>query len=314
MFLRRVLRFVPRSVAGRALAAYGRGDFEAASQLFDEILAATPEPPADLVLCACECALEIATRRDAAGDPAGAIRALERAIALQPRFADVQLRLGRLCERQDQLHRAREAYQRALEVNPRYFEARLSLARLLMQLEDRTGALVQLHEAARSGPEAAANDLRRILHDLPGTDTGSPTVRPRLVAKIDELLAGPQSPVAAAVERARNLLRSGDNVAAIHELKTLLAAHPEFPDLHNLLGIAYDNEEMTDDAIEEFEHALRINAAYHDARLNLGLALVERGRDAEAERQLRAVANAPTGSQVARDVLAQIAARSAAAH
>lgn len=310
MFLRKLFRFVPRSAFGRALAAYNRGEFDNAATLFEDVLGPAPESASsDVLACASETYLELAQARDAAGDAAGAVRAIERAIELRPRYADVQLRLGRLCERQDQPQRAREAYLRALEINPRYFEARLSLARLLMQLEDRTGALVQLHEAARSGPAAAVDDLRRMLADLPGTDTASPTVRPRLTAKIDALLAGAPSPVSAGLERARAALRAGDNGAAILELRTLLRAHPDFPDLHNLLGIAYDNDEMTDDAIEEFEHALRINERYLDARLNLGLTLFERGRDAEAERHLRCVADEPSGSQLAHDVLSQIAAR-----
>jgi hypothetical protein len=45
--------------------------------------------------------------------------------------------------------------------------------------------------------------------------------------------------------------------------------------------------------------------------LNLGLALHERGRDAEAEHHLRAVAEHGTGNDLAAHVLAQIAARSA---
>jgi tetratricopeptide (TPR) repeat protein len=312
VFLRKLFRFVPRGTFGRALAAFNRGEFETAALLFEEVLGPQSEPTSDVLACACETYLELAQRRDAAGDSAGAVRAIERAIELRPRFADVQLRLGRLCERQDQLQRAREAYQRALEINPRYFEARLSLARLLMQLEDRTGALVQLHEAARSGPAAVTDDLRRMLADLPGTDTASATVRPRLTAAIDTLLAGVPSPVAAGLERARAALRSGDNGCAIAELRTLLRANADFPDLHNLLGIAYDNDEMTDDAIEEFEQALRLNDHYQDARLNLGLTLFERGRDAEAERHLRRVAAEPSGSQLAREVLQQIAARRSA--
>jgi tetratricopeptide (TPR) repeat protein len=312
MFLRKIFRFVPRSALGRAIAAYNRGEFATAAQLFEEILADSPQAAGDVALCACESWLEISSQRDAAGDAPGAIQALERAVSLRPNYADVQLRLGRLCERQDQMHRAREAYQRALEINPRYFEARLSLARLLMQLEDRTGALVHLHEAARSGPEAAATDLRRMLHDLPATDTASPTVRPRLVSKIDEILARSPSPVAAGLERARTALRQGNNTVAIRELKDLLRSHGDFPDLHNLLGIAYDNEEMTDDAIEEFEAALRINDRFVDARLHLGLALFERGRDAEAQRHLRAIAGDASGSRIAQDVLAQIEARAAA--
>jgi tetratricopeptide (TPR) repeat protein len=312
VFLRKLFRFVPRSAFGRALGAYSRGEFEPAAAMFEDVLAGVAEPSSDLLACACETYLELAQARDAGGDRAGAVRALERAVQLRPRFADVQLRLGRLCERQDQPQRAQEAYMRALEINPRYFEARLSLARLLMQLEDRTGALVHLHEAARSGPAAAVEDLRRLLHDLPATDTASPGVRPRLVAKIDALLAGSSaSPHDAELERARAALRSGDNAAAIATLRGLLQTHVDFPDLHNLLGIAYDNDEMTDDAIEEFEHALRINEHYNDARLNLGLALFERGRDAEAERHLRRAAADPAGSQLAQEVLGHIEARRA---
>jgi tetratricopeptide (TPR) repeat protein len=67
---------------------------------------------------------------------------------------------------------------------------------------------------------------------------------------------------------------------------------------------------MTDDAIEEFEIALGINDGFLDARLNLGLALYERGRDAEAERHLRRVAAHASGNQLATSVLAQIEARS----
>jgi Flp pilus assembly protein TadD len=118
--------------------------------------------------------------------------------------------------------------------------------------------------------------------------------------------------VAAGLEVARGALRSGDNTLAIRELKKLLALHPNFPDLHNLLGIAYDNEEMTDDAIEEFEQALRLKRDYLDARLNLGLALFERGRDAEAEAHLRRVEAQQPGHQLAHSVLSQITARSAA--
>jgi tetratricopeptide (TPR) repeat protein len=311
VFLRKLLRFVPRGPLGRALGAANRGDFGAAAALFEEVLAAHPEPPADVLLRACETWVEIARRREAAGDLGEAVQALERAARLRPRYADVQVHLGRLYVKLDRIQHAREAFQRALAINPRYFEARLALARLLMRLEDRGAALEQLQEAAHSGPEYAAGPLQELLHALP-TAAEHGGGRHRLEELFDRLLAGPPSPVAAALEVVRAALRDGDNGLAIAELKKLLRLHPRFPDLHNLLGVAYDNEEMTDDAIEEFEQALRLNPSYLDAQLNLGLALFERGRDAEAERLLRQVAAHPGGNEVARSVLAQIEARSAA--
>jgi len=310
VFLRKLLRFMPRSALGRALGACNRGDFAAAAALLDDLLQATPQPASDVVLYACEAHLECAREREAAGDWNGALQSLERAAALRPQWADVHLGLGRAHEHLDQPQRACEAYQRALTANPRYFEARLSLARLLMQLEDRAGALRQLQEAAQSGPAYAAPQLAELVRGLPAAELGNASANTRWEALFTTLLAGPPSPVAAGLEVARQALRAGNDALAIHTLKGLLAQHPEFPDLHNLLGVAYDNEEMTDDAVEEFEIALRLNPDYVDARLNLGLALHERGRDAEAERHLRAVAEHGTGNELAHSVLGQIAARS----
>ena len=311
MFLAKLLRWLPHGALGRALAACNRGDFDTAVTLFEEILASDGVAPPDVVLCACEAYVELSAVRVAADDVTGALSALERAAVLRPHYADVQLGLGRLYERADHVQRARAAYERALEINPRFFEARLSLARLLVHLDAGDAALRHLQEAARSGPELAAGTLRQLLDSVP-SDAPSGEVRPRLEALFDSLLAGPPSSVAAGLEVARTALRGGDNRRAIAALKQLLELHPAFPDLHNLLGVAYHNEEMTDDAIEEFETALRLNARYTDARLNLGMALVERGRDAEALRHLHRVAEAQPDNAVSRDLLRQIAARSAA--
>lgn len=312
MFLTKLLRWMPRGGLGRALAACNRGEFAAAVELFETLLEESETPPPDMVMCACEAYAGLASQRVEAGDVPGALHALERAATLRPGYADVQLHLGRLYEQVDHVQRARAAYERALEINPRFFEARLSLARLLVHLDAGDAALRHLQEAARSGPAYAATSLQELLVTVATDDSTIAAARPRFDALLETLLAGPPSPLAARLEVARTALRTGDNLLAISELKNLLELHPTFPDLHNLLGVAYDNEEMTDDAIEEFETALRLNADYTDARLNLGLALMERGRDAEAMRHLRRVEAAQPENALARDLLRQIAARNTA--
>ena len=310
MFLHNLFRFMPRSPLRRALGLFNRGEFEAAAQLFDALLDQGEIRGEDLGAYAAEAYLEAAKERRAAGNVDGAIKLLERAAALCPDFADVQLQLGKLCEATDRVAAARGAYEAAVAVNPHFFEARLSLARLLMRLGDTSAAARNLAEASRSGPQSAAHDLQE-LRDQVEPKAGEPgATRARLDVLFERILNGPPSPVLDGIETARRALRAGDNGRAIHAIKALLEQHPDYPDLHNLLGVAYDNDEMSDDAVEEFETSLRINPNYTDARVNLGLTLFHRGHYEEAERHLRLAEKQRPGHELVRAVLAQIAARS----
>jgi tetratricopeptide (TPR) repeat protein len=303
VFLRKLFRFLPRSALGRALGAFNRGDLETAARLFEEILRSTPQPASDIVLCACETYLELAAELESRADWAGAVQALERAARGRARWADVQLRLGR----RTNADQAAPVTPTSAPSKPTRATSRRSTGKgsCISRIQHAAAA----PEAAHSGPEYAARELEELVHDLPDTNWASRDARARLEPLFTRLLAGPPSPVAAALETARAALRAGDNALAIGELKKLLQIHPRFPDLHNLLGVAYDNEEMTDDAIEEFEMALRSTRST-DARLP---AWRSRARpDAEAQHHLRTVAAHESGNEVARSVLAQIESRSGA--
>jgi tetratricopeptide (TPR) repeat protein len=307
MFLRKLFRLVPGSALRHALVHFDAGEFEAAATELDALLAATSAPGENLVRYAAEAHVEAGRRQAASGNAPAALVHFERAVELRPRYADLHTQLARLYESTDRTEMARAAYERALSIHPAYLEARLGLARLLVHLGEGGAAMRQLQEAVRSAPESAAGALQEIASSL-----ASDLPLPAAGARLDALL-GALAPAPALRDRiaaAQQALRAGDAARAITVLKELLQQHPDYPDLHHLLGVAYDAEEMTDDAIEEFERALGLNPVYAEARLNLGLALFRRGRDAEAERHLRRVTKQDPAHDLARSLLERIAARS----
>lgn len=300
MYLRRILSALRPSLLRRALTAVQRGDPEAAARLYEDVLAAGVPAAPDVLAGACEAHLQSARRRSERGDLQGALQSLQRAAELQPEFADVQAQLGRCLERLDQFTAARAAYERAIEINPQFLEARLNLARVLAHLHDAAGARAQLEAAAAAVPHAAGGVRERI---AAAADTAAPA---DLAAACAALLADSASEFAAELETIRAALRAGEDARAIAALKSMLGVHPDFADLHNLLGVAYDNADMPDDAIEEFEQALRLNPDFTGARVNLGVTLFARARYAEAEFHLRRVAETQPEHALARHLLAQI--------
>jgi lipoprotein NlpI len=82
--------------------------------------------------------------------------------------------------------------------------------------------------------------------------------------------------------------------------------NPDYPDLHNLLGIAYANKGLTDDAIMEFETALKIHPNYLKAHLNVALTLYEKGANETAMRHLEQVLQLDPENELARNLLTEL--------
>jgi Flp pilus assembly protein TadD len=109
-------------------------------------------------------------------------------------------------------------------------------------------------------------------------------------------------------ELAVEAIQKGDNEEAIRELKKSIALKPDYPDLHNYLGIAYGNNGMVDDAVQEFEVALKINPYYLKARLNLALLYYENDRFEEAHAQIDEVLSVQPENQLANNLLNELKA------
>jgi tetratricopeptide (TPR) repeat protein len=80
------------------------------------------------------------------------------------------------------------------------------------------------------------------------------------------------------VARAKERFDAGDPYGAIHLLLEAMQSGRAFADAHNLLGLAYSAVGRREDAVAEFDHALRLNPRYVDAHLNRAVMLNELGR------------------------------------
>jgi tetratricopeptide (TPR) repeat protein len=84
---------------------------------------------------------------------------------------------------------------------------------------------------------------------------------------------------------ARDHLERGSYTEAIQETEEAIRLHPDFPDLHNQLGLALSLSGERERAVGEFQRALHLNPRYVEARLNLAIVLNDLGRYDEALRE-----------------------------
>ena len=89
------------------------------------------------------------------------------------------------------------------------------------------------------------------------------------------------------VAQGRGLLDSGKYAEAVRCLEDAVRRQPQFPDLHNLLGLALS---MSGEALRGESHlarAIELNPLYAEAHLNLAILLFERNAYAAAREHLR---------------------------
>jgi len=84
------------------------------------------------------------------------------------------------------------------------------------------------------------------------------------------------------IRTARERFDAGDAHGAIHLLAEHTRGGRAFADAHNLLGLAYAMVSRRDDALAEFDRALKLNPRYVDAHLNRAIVLADLGRADEA--------------------------------
>jgi Flp pilus assembly protein TadD len=305
MFLKRFFKFIPKNDYSRALDLFNEGFYKKALKIFDDLLERRDTDDeldiATVELFACESHVALSKERMNEGNLEGALEEQEMAVALKPNFADLRYTLGHLYMEAGRHENAKVNFQKALDINPKFFKAGINLARALFVSGDQANAVESLHLAQGACPNFYSEKLADLIQMLRmGSDPDA--VRHTFHEILEERPSSAQISREVAIEAIQN----GNYNEAIRELKKAIALKPDYPDLHNYLGIAYGNSGMADDAIEEFEVSLKINPYYLKARLNLALAQYDAGRFIEAQNHIERVLSVQPDNQLAKNLLAEL--------
>jgi protein O-mannosyl-transferase len=172
------------------------------------------------------------------GRPEEAMIHYQKALAIEPDYADAHSNLGVALAVQGRWNEAIAHYKKALEVAPDHADALNNLGHALLE----QGHLDQ-----------AIAKLERALQLKPG-------------------LAGAQNNLGVA------LARKGDAAEAIRHFQAALRLKPNSAEAHYDLGTALLHGGQVDEAIAHFQQALALRAGYAEARHNLANALVQKGQ------------------------------------
>lgn len=307
MFLKRLFNFIPKSEFSKALGLFNTGQYRKALRKFEELRAVSQRHSdvdrSTLDLYTCEAHVALSKEYASVGNIDDAIRAMQQAVEIKPMFADLHYMLGRFCAQKKRFEEAEKAFRESLDVNNKFFRARVHLAWVLYRRNDAQDAAAELTASKLSCPNFYRESLDDLIHLLRADDTADACER-----LFGELLEERPSSAQISKELAIEAIQNGDNDEAVRELKKSIALKPDYPDLHNYLGIAYGNAGMVDDAVQEFEIALKINPHYLKARLNLALLYYENDRYDEAQGQLDQVLATQPDNQLANNLLVELRA------
>lgn len=201
-----------------------------------------------------------------AGRISDARRALEQAIAAQPRVPEMHNNLGNLCLRQGDYAAAVTHFESALALKPNDPELTNNLGNALIRASRRDEGITHLEAAVRLAPDAPTPSLNLAsAYAQAGRTEDALGLLRNLVTK---------NPADASVHNlfGHVLLAAGHRAEGIEHLRAAVRLAPANADHHNQLGIALGRAGQVREALAEFEAALRIDPNHPSAARNAALA------------------------------------------
>ncbi len=206
---------------------------------------------------------------------------LNRALALNPNFADAHNHLGIALKEQGRLAEAVASHQRALTLSPNLVAAYINLGNALKQQGNLAEAIRTYEQALRLNPDAmeAYVNLGDAL-----TEMGKPGEATRYLQQA--LRLNPNVPEAH--NNMGNALKElgQPNEAAAH-YQQALRLRPNYAETLNNLGTLLQEQDKLTEADACLREALRLNPNFAKAHNNLGIVLGLEKKPAEAEHAYR---------------------------
>jgi protein O-mannosyl-transferase len=205
-----------------------------------------------------------------------AIVSFQKALALNPNYADAHNSLGGVLLQKGDGKEAAAHFQKALEIDPDYTEAHNNLGNALLQKGSVDAAITHFQKALLINPNYADahNNLGNALLQRGNANEA--------IAHFQKALQVMPGFAEAHYNLGNALLQKGNADEAVAHFQKALQIKPDYAEAHNNLGGAQLQKGNGDEAVAHFRKALQIIPDYAEAHFNLGNALFHKGNGDEA--------------------------------
>lgn len=217
-----------------------------------------------------------------------ALEAWTQAVELRPEFAEAHNNRGNVLQTQDRLDEAVESYRRALAIDSNYVEALNNLGAVLQQQGHLEEALVfyrQILDIHRLQP--IVQEIEIHVHHKIGNLLYELGRANEAIAHFEQVLAIKPDDEKAINNLGNSLQDLGRLPEALIQHQRAIELRPDFANAHNSLGATYKAMGRLEAALACYERALEIMPDFVHAHNNAGIALQDLGRFEEAESHYR---------------------------
>ncbi|MEN6457398.1 MAG: tetratricopeptide repeat protein [Thermoguttaceae bacterium] len=200
----------------------------------------------------------------------------QRAIQLEPSFADAQNNLGYALVEMNRPEEALPHFRETLRVNPDSYHAHTNMGNALVALKRYDEAFAEFDKALAMQPEDAAthNGRGRAFAELGRLDEAMACYRTALECE-PRLLDARMNLASASLTRGRL-------EEAATQYREVLKFAPNYGIAHGFLGVVLGKQGRLDESIAEFRKAVECRPENADDQYNLGFALASKGQLEEA--------------------------------
>jgi len=228
------------------------------------------------------------------GDSEEAERDYQRALALNPNYSAVLLRLGAVELRLNHPDAAQDSFTKAMALR-RSSAALTGLGKVALTEHHYSTAVKDFSEALASEPKASSihyqlalayrglGDLAHAQQQLQARGETEPDIQDPLLDRISLLKQGRLS----LVQRGGAAMRESRFADAVSAYEQLVRLDPSDPLAYEYLGVALSRQGKRDEALKEYAQALRLDPSSASAHYDIAILLIQERREEDAIVHLR---------------------------